>query len=430
MERHSVPQNIMDVEFKLFGAFTIKQFAYLAAGIVVSLLIFFTPIPGILKMILIAFSSLMGMFLGLVRINGQASTVFVANFIAALFSTQTRLWNKEAKTPKILEESKAVVNPRDAEKLMEAQRSVSRAAKLLPLEQLVEEGEDNELDIIEDTRLSEIEKHFDFAVEDLKKQTKRVDEVKRPATPPKPQPKVDVKTEPPAMVQFDPDADNLAGSIANKELEGEPIIRTNKYANMFKQMQSRQNRPIAGQGQTNEPPQQQEPVTTQDSVEQPADQTQQTVQKQEPQINQAEQEMQQQNEAVQQEINSEVQEEKQPEPKREEVQETVQQEEQKVVQEEQPKQPVIPAGRKPNIIAGVVVDKSDKPIAHAVIEIKDQKEHLIRKQTATANGTFSLNTPLENGTYHIDVVADGFKFARFELILSGTALPNYKFRAK
>ncbi|KXK26215.1 MAG: hypothetical protein TR69_WS6001001210 [candidate division WS6 bacterium OLB20] len=98
--------------------------------------------------------------------------------------------------------------------------------------------------------------------------------------------------------------------------------------------------------------------------------------------------------------------------------------------DERLKQPMIPPNRKPNIIAGVVVDKSDKPIPHATIEIKDQREHLLRKQTTTANGTFSLNTPLDNGTYHIDVVADGFKFGRFELILSGTALPNYKFRAK
>ncbi|KXK26214.1 MAG: PrgI family protein [candidate division WS6 bacterium OLB20] len=245
MERHSVPQNIMDVEFKLFGSFTIKQFAYLAAGIVVALLIFFTPLPSLLKLILVPMSALTGIFLGLVRINGQPSTTFVANFIVALFSTQTRIWSKEAKTPDILQESKAIVNPEDADKIVSMNRSVTRAAKLKPLENLVDETEDNELDQVEDARLSEIEKHFDFAVEDLKRETARVDEIKRPAAPPQAKAPVDVTVEQPALVHFDPEEDNLAGSIASKELEGEPIIRTNKYATMFKQMQSQPNRPIS-----------------------------------------------------------------------------------------------------------------------------------------------------------------------------------------
>ena len=33
MKQHAIPQNVLDVEFKLFTKFTLKEFAYLAIGV-------------------------------------------------------------------------------------------------------------------------------------------------------------------------------------------------------------------------------------------------------------------------------------------------------------------------------------------------------------------------------------------------------------
>ena len=33
MRQHAIPQNILDVEFKIFTKFTLKEFAYLGIGV-------------------------------------------------------------------------------------------------------------------------------------------------------------------------------------------------------------------------------------------------------------------------------------------------------------------------------------------------------------------------------------------------------------
>lgn len=412
MERHSVPQNIMDVEFKLFGSFTIKQFAYLAAGFIGALVVFVSPFPDLLKMILLPMSMILGIFLGVIKINGQPSSVFLSNFIAALFSSQTRIWQKSSKTPEMLQEARAAINPKDVEVLQVATKTLNRSSKLMPLQSLVIE-EENELDKEESDRLEQIEKHFNFAVGDLEKETMRAEIETKKVSPPKLPSPPDTAIEQPPIFHIDPEADNLAGSIAHKELQGEPILRTNKYAAIYKQMQSQTNRPIV-----EEPSQ---PKAEEILQEQLPEQVQGQVQEQ----------VKEQEVVADSVTNADAQVQAEPsvsvetENKVENKEATVTQ-----VQTNIPSPPLIPQHRKPNIVAGIVVDKNDKPIAHATIEFKDEKEKLLRKVTTTVNGTFGLSTPLPNGTYRVDINAEGFKFNRFELILSGTALPNYKFKAK
>jgi len=35
MKQHAIPQNILDVEFKLFTKFTVREFLYVATGVVI-----------------------------------------------------------------------------------------------------------------------------------------------------------------------------------------------------------------------------------------------------------------------------------------------------------------------------------------------------------------------------------------------------------
>lgn len=112
MRQHAIPQNILDVEFKLFTKFTLKEFAYLAIGIGFGgVMIYLTVsriIPGILGIPVFIISSGAGIFLGLVPINEQDADVFIKNYISAITNPTQRVWmNKDMRE----ERSKPEVKP-------------------------------------------------------------------------------------------------------------------------------------------------------------------------------------------------------------------------------------------------------------------------------------------------------------------------------
>jgi len=96
MRQHPIPQNILDVEFKLFSKFTLKEFAYLAIGIGFGgLMIYLTVskiIPVLIGVPVCILTSGAGIFLGLVPINDQDADVFIKNYIRAITSPTQRVW--------------------------------------------------------------------------------------------------------------------------------------------------------------------------------------------------------------------------------------------------------------------------------------------------------------------------------------------------
>lgn len=102
MRQHAIPQNILDIEFKLFTKFTLKEFAYLAIGLgiggIMIYLVVSNVIPALLGIPIFVVSSGLGAFLGLVPINDQDADVFIKNFITAITNPTQRVWlNKELK---------------------------------------------------------------------------------------------------------------------------------------------------------------------------------------------------------------------------------------------------------------------------------------------------------------------------------------------
>jgi len=112
MKQHPIPQNILDVEFKLFTKFTLKEFAYLAIGLGFGgLMIYLTVkdiVPGILGIPIFIFSSAAGIFLALVPINDQDADVFIKNYVTAITSPTQRVWmNKKIRD----ERAKPLIKP-------------------------------------------------------------------------------------------------------------------------------------------------------------------------------------------------------------------------------------------------------------------------------------------------------------------------------
>jgi len=103
MKSHPVPQNIMDVEFKLFGELTIRQFGYVAGGALAAFVCYvvFADI-GLVRWPLVVFFGILGIMLAVFKVNDRPFEVWLANFIFALFTSQRSIWKKSAKTPEIL----------------------------------------------------------------------------------------------------------------------------------------------------------------------------------------------------------------------------------------------------------------------------------------------------------------------------------------
>lgn len=96
MRQHAIPQNILDVEFKLFTRFTLKEFAYLAIGVGFGgIMIYLTVsdiIPGVLGVPVFLISSGLGIFFALIPINDQDADVFIKNYITAITNPTQRVW--------------------------------------------------------------------------------------------------------------------------------------------------------------------------------------------------------------------------------------------------------------------------------------------------------------------------------------------------
>jgi len=96
MRQHAIPQNILDVEFKIFTKFTLKEFAYLAIGIGTGGLFLYLyakdRIPAIIAIPIFIVTSGMGIFFALVPINDQPADKFLRNFLAAIRKPTRRVW--------------------------------------------------------------------------------------------------------------------------------------------------------------------------------------------------------------------------------------------------------------------------------------------------------------------------------------------------
>ena len=96
--QHPVPQNIMDVEFKLIGELTMRQFSYL---LVFGLAAYFSAnrIPGIMKFPSVIFFVLLALGLAFVPVGERGLDEWIMNFYKSITSPTQRKWKKELQLP-------------------------------------------------------------------------------------------------------------------------------------------------------------------------------------------------------------------------------------------------------------------------------------------------------------------------------------------
>ncbi len=96
--QHAVPQNIMDVEFKLIGDLTMRQFTYLLVFALAAYVANLSPL-GAFKLPTVLFFILIGLALAFVPIQERGMDEWIINFIKAVYAPTHLLWKKEAILP-------------------------------------------------------------------------------------------------------------------------------------------------------------------------------------------------------------------------------------------------------------------------------------------------------------------------------------------
>ena len=118
--RYQVPQFI-EIEDKIFGPLTIKQFVYLAGGVAASYLIYAftnTYIPFFLVITLIVPIVAFAVALAFYKINGKPFINVVESAIKYFFGNKLYIWKKEARQVTTKEDATrqdAIIVPRLAD---------------------------------------------------------------------------------------------------------------------------------------------------------------------------------------------------------------------------------------------------------------------------------------------------------------------------
>lgn len=94
MENHPIPQDVTGFQFKLIGNMTVKQFAYLATGIVMGWVFLQLPVSIFIKFPLGVVFVIFGIGLAFFPISGRPMDTMIANFIKALFRPTQFVYEK------------------------------------------------------------------------------------------------------------------------------------------------------------------------------------------------------------------------------------------------------------------------------------------------------------------------------------------------
>ncbi len=95
MENHPIPQDVTGFQFKLIGNMTVKQFAYLAGGGVIAVLLFYLPLPVLIKLPIMAICGGLGAALAFLPVEGRPLDLMITNFVRDVFAPTQYLYAKE-----------------------------------------------------------------------------------------------------------------------------------------------------------------------------------------------------------------------------------------------------------------------------------------------------------------------------------------------
>lgn len=139
MDNHPIPQDVTGFQFKLIGNMTIKQFGYVAFGVILAVILYYLPLQSsvgiFIKTILIPLFGASGFLIAFLPIEGRPVDIMVGNFIKALFMPNQFVYHKTGR----LFNFSLIASPKpSASKTQINQTTTTDAQKALQLRQLLQ----------------------------------------------------------------------------------------------------------------------------------------------------------------------------------------------------------------------------------------------------------------------------------------------------
>jgi hypothetical protein len=101
MDQHPIPQDVTGFQFKLIGTMTVKQFGYVASGVIMAVILYYLPINSaigiLLKVILIPLLGSSGVIVAFVPIDGRPIDLMATNFAKAVFSPNQYVYHRQGR---------------------------------------------------------------------------------------------------------------------------------------------------------------------------------------------------------------------------------------------------------------------------------------------------------------------------------------------
>ncbi len=99
IEQHPIPQDVAGYKFRLIGEMTVKQFIWLASGIILGLIAYSLPLPFFFKYPLTGLFVALGAGIAFLPIEGRPMDKWLIAFIKSVYSPTQYIWKKSAFEP-------------------------------------------------------------------------------------------------------------------------------------------------------------------------------------------------------------------------------------------------------------------------------------------------------------------------------------------
>ena len=94
MEQHPVPQNVTTFQFRLIGDMTVKQFGYLAGGVILAFISFKLPLPFFFTWPMTVIFALGGFGFAFVPIEERPMDIWFLSFLRSVYSPTLYTWER------------------------------------------------------------------------------------------------------------------------------------------------------------------------------------------------------------------------------------------------------------------------------------------------------------------------------------------------
>lgn len=134
MDNHPIPQDVTGFQFRLIGNMTVKQFAYVACGVILAVILYYFPLGGFLgvliKIMFIPLIGAGGLIIAFLPIEGRPVDVMIGNFLKALVSPNQYVYQKSGAPMSFATLSSTTGTQQPSTKLLTSQKTREKANRL------------------------------------------------------------------------------------------------------------------------------------------------------------------------------------------------------------------------------------------------------------------------------------------------------------